>query len=117
MQPFPQVDGRKPGETFIFKGNQKASPTGGDLEGAKWLRSFMITALHNLQIISDGQIAAGKAVLITGDRITAIVDEIAIPDQTEKIDLDGAFLRRASSTCKFMAQATKCLAVFLTLRL
>jgi N-acetylglucosamine-6-phosphate deacetylase len=52
----------------------------------------MITALHNLQLISDGRIATGKAVLITGDKITAIVDETAIPDHTKKIDLKGAYL-------------------------
>ncbi|HAL82861.1 MAG TPA: N-acetylglucosamine-6-phosphate deacetylase [Mucilaginibacter sp.] len=52
----------------------------------------MITALHNLQVISDGHIAAGKAVLITGDSITAIVDENDIPVHAKKIDLQGAFL-------------------------
>jgi N-acetylglucosamine-6-phosphate deacetylase len=52
----------------------------------------MIKALHNLQLISDGHIATGKAVLISGDKITAIVDETAIPDHTQKIDLNGAYL-------------------------
>lgn len=52
----------------------------------------MTKALHNLQLISDGHIATGKAVLITGDKITAIVDETAIPDQTQKIDLKGVYL-------------------------
>jgi len=52
----------------------------------------MITALHNLQLISDGQIANGKVVLITSDKIIAITDESAMPDGVEKIDLNGAFL-------------------------
>jgi N-acetylglucosamine-6-phosphate deacetylase len=52
----------------------------------------MITALHNLQIISGGSVVPGKAVLITEDRITAIVDEQAIPEQTKKVDLNGAYL-------------------------
>jgi N-acetylglucosamine-6-phosphate deacetylase len=52
----------------------------------------MITALHNLQIISEGSIVPGKAVLITGNQITAIVDEIAIPGNIKKVDLNGAFL-------------------------
>ena len=52
----------------------------------------MITALHNLQIVSEGSIVRGKAVLITGDKITAIVDEIAIPEHTEKKDMNGAYL-------------------------
>jgi N-acetylglucosamine-6-phosphate deacetylase len=52
----------------------------------------MIIALHNLQIISEGSIVPGKAVLITGDKITAIVDEQAIPAQIEKVDLNGAYL-------------------------
>lgn len=52
----------------------------------------MITALHNLQLISDGTIAGGKVVLITGGKIIAITDESAMPDGVEKIDLNGAFL-------------------------
>jgi len=52
----------------------------------------MVTAFHNLQIVSDGKIVSGKAVLIAGDQITAIVDEIAIPNHTNKIDLHGAFV-------------------------
>jgi N-acetylglucosamine-6-phosphate deacetylase len=54
--------------------------------------AYMITALHNLQLISDGQIANGKVVLITGDKIIAITDESAMPDGVEKINLKGAFL-------------------------
>jgi len=52
----------------------------------------MITALYNLQLISDGQIASGKAVLISGDKITAVVDEQSIPAVAEKTDLNGAYL-------------------------
>ncbi len=52
----------------------------------------MITALHNLQIISDGVIAAGKAVLISGATITNIVDEQSIPADAKRIDLNGAFI-------------------------
>lgn len=52
----------------------------------------MITALHNLQLISDGHITGGKVILITGDKIIAITDESAMPEGVEKIDLDGAFV-------------------------
>lgn len=52
----------------------------------------MITALHNLQLITDGKIATGKVVLINGDKITAITDETSIPDNVNKIDLKGAYL-------------------------
>ncbi|MDP9079822.1 MAG: N-acetylglucosamine-6-phosphate deacetylase [Bacteroidota bacterium] len=52
----------------------------------------MITALHNLQLISDGHIAGGKVILITGEQIIAITDESAMPDGVEKIDLNGAFV-------------------------
>ncbi|MBB5396435.1 N-acetylglucosamine-6-phosphate deacetylase [Mucilaginibacter sp. AK015] len=52
----------------------------------------MITALHNLTLISDGSIAAGKAVLIEGSQIKAIVDETGIPAGVEKRNLNGAYL-------------------------
>ena len=52
----------------------------------------MITAFHNLQLISDGHIIRGKAVLISGGQITAVADEQTVPDGIEKIDLQGAFL-------------------------
>ncbi|SHN31616.1 N-acetylglucosamine-6-phosphate deacetylase [Mucilaginibacter sp. OK098] len=52
----------------------------------------MITALHNLQLISDGHITGGKVVLITGTQIIAITDESAMPDGVQKIDLKGAYL-------------------------
>jgi N-acetylglucosamine-6-phosphate deacetylase len=52
----------------------------------------MITAFHNLQLISDGQITRGEAVLLTGPQITAIVDQHSIPADAKRIDLNGAFL-------------------------
>jgi N-acetylglucosamine-6-phosphate deacetylase len=52
----------------------------------------MITALHNLQLISGGNIAKGKAVLIDGSKIKAIIDDTAIPADAEKKDLNGAYL-------------------------
>jgi len=52
----------------------------------------MIKALHNLQLISGGNIANGKAVLIDGSKIKAIIDDTAIPADAEKKDLNGAYL-------------------------
>jgi len=52
----------------------------------------MITAYHNLQLISDGAIARGKAVLVDGTQIVNIIDETAIPQDANKVDLNGAFL-------------------------
>jgi N-acetylglucosamine-6-phosphate deacetylase len=52
----------------------------------------MITALHNLTIITGGSITAGKAVLIEGRQIKAIVDVAAIPADAQKKDLNGAYL-------------------------
>ncbi|HZX59500.1 MAG TPA: N-acetylglucosamine-6-phosphate deacetylase [Mucilaginibacter sp.] len=52
----------------------------------------MITALHNALIISDSQIIQGKAVLISGEKINAIVPDSDIPKNAERIDLQGAFL-------------------------
>jgi N-acetylglucosamine-6-phosphate deacetylase len=52
----------------------------------------MITALHNLQIISDGQITQGKAVLISEGKILDVVFDNAIPQDAEKINLDGEFV-------------------------
>jgi N-acetylglucosamine-6-phosphate deacetylase len=52
----------------------------------------MKTALHNARIISDGQIIQGKAVLISGGKITAVVSDTDIPNDAEKVDLKGAFL-------------------------
>jgi len=52
----------------------------------------MITALHHLKLISDGLISHGKAVLIEGDNIIAVIDEDNIPQGTTKVDLNGAYL-------------------------
>ena len=52
----------------------------------------MITALHNLKLISGGTIATGKAVLIDGSKIKAVVDETAIPQDAHHQDLNGAYL-------------------------
>lgn len=52
----------------------------------------MTTVLHNLRLVTDGTISEGKAVLISGDKITGVIDETAVPGDTEKIDLNGAFL-------------------------
>src|ERR1700743_3353872 len=52
----------------------------------------MTTALHNLRIVSNGAITAGKAVLVSGDKIADVVDENAIPENIEKTDLNGAYL-------------------------
>jgi N-acetylglucosamine-6-phosphate deacetylase len=52
----------------------------------------MITALHNLKLISGGNIANGKAVLIDGSKIKAIIDDTAIPEDAERKDLNGAYL-------------------------
>ncbi|MDB4999856.1 MAG: hypothetical protein JWR76_933 [Mucilaginibacter sp.] len=52
----------------------------------------MITALHNLKLISNGTVTEGKAVLIEGSRIKEIIDDAAIPADAEKNDLNGAYL-------------------------
>lgn len=52
----------------------------------------MITALHNTRIVSDGKITEGKAILVDGNLIKGIVDESAIPTDSEKIDLQGNYL-------------------------
>jgi N-acetylglucosamine-6-phosphate deacetylase len=52
----------------------------------------MIKALHNLKLISGGSIANGKAVLIDGSKIKAIIDDTTIPADAEKKDLNGAYL-------------------------
>src|SRR6202012_5556124 len=51
---------------------------------------MMSTAYHNLQLISDGVITRGKAILIDGEKITGIIDESAIPQDANRIDLQGA---------------------------
>jgi N-acetylglucosamine-6-phosphate deacetylase len=52
----------------------------------------MITVLHNLQIISDGQITRGKAIVISDGKIIDVIPVAAIPQSAEKIDLMGAFV-------------------------
>ena len=49
-------------------------------------------ALHNLQLISDGQITIGKAVLISGGSIIDVIEDTAIPSDAQKIDLNSAYL-------------------------
>ena len=50
----------------------------------------MKTVYHNLQLISGGTIARGKAIIIDGDKITDIIDESTIPQDANRIDLQGA---------------------------
>jgi N-acetylglucosamine-6-phosphate deacetylase len=52
----------------------------------------MKTALHNLQLISDGSITSNKAVLIDGEKILAVIDENEIPQDAKRVNLDGAYL-------------------------
>ena len=52
----------------------------------------MITALHNLKLISGGTIAEGKAVLIEGSQIKAVISQESIPTGAEIKDLNGAYL-------------------------
>jgi N-acetylglucosamine-6-phosphate deacetylase len=50
----------------------------------------MLTAYHHLQLISDGYIARGKAILVDGGKIIDIIDESQIPENIHTIDLHGA---------------------------
>jgi N-acetylglucosamine-6-phosphate deacetylase len=52
----------------------------------------MITALHNLRLISDGVITTGKAVLLQGDKIINIIADTDIPQDATRIDLNNNFL-------------------------
>ncbi|MDN5285193.1 MAG: nagA [Mucilaginibacter sp.] len=52
----------------------------------------MITALHNLKLISGGLITEGKAVLISGNQIIDVIADTAIPADVQKTDLQGAYL-------------------------
>jgi N-acetylglucosamine-6-phosphate deacetylase len=52
----------------------------------------MITALHNLQLISDGVITKGKAVLLQGDQIIDVIADTNIPQGATSIDLQGNYL-------------------------
>ncbi|GAA4902478.1 N-acetylglucosamine-6-phosphate deacetylase [Mucilaginibacter defluvii] len=51
----------------------------------------MITALHNTHLITGGTIVSGKAILIEGKYIKAIIDAGQIPDDVNRIDLNGAY--------------------------
>ncbi len=52
----------------------------------------MVTALHHFQLVSDGEITHGKAVLMEGQFIIAIVNEADVPQHAERVDLKGAYL-------------------------
>lgn len=52
----------------------------------------MITALHNLKLISAGSITTGKSVLIEGAKIIDIIEAAAIPQVVKSINLNGAYL-------------------------
>src|SRR5258707_11161910 len=52
----------------------------------------MITALHNLKIIFEENTTPDKAFLISGPKITTIVDEHSIPADAKRINLNGALL-------------------------
>ena len=50
----------------------------------------MKTALVNARLLVDGEFAQGRALLIDGDRIAAILPERDLPPAAARIDLDGA---------------------------
>ncbi|WP_158828747.1 N-acetylglucosamine-6-phosphate deacetylase [Mucilaginibacter lacusdianchii] len=52
----------------------------------------MLTALYNTQIVSNGNITEGKAVIIQNHHIHSIVPVDAIPADAERIDLQEAYL-------------------------
>jgi N-acetylglucosamine-6-phosphate deacetylase len=52
----------------------------------------MLTALYNTQIVSNGNITEGKAVIIKEDKILSVVDLSDIPADAERVDLQGAYL-------------------------
>jgi N-acetylglucosamine-6-phosphate deacetylase len=52
----------------------------------------MITALHNIRLIADGTLSTGKAVLIEGDEIIAVINEADIPEHAKQLDLQGSYL-------------------------
>lgn len=45
---------------------------------------------HNFQLISEGTISRGKAIVIDGEKIIAVIDESAIPQDANRVDLQGA---------------------------
>ena len=52
----------------------------------------MKKAFYNLHLISNGEISIGKAVIVLSSKIVAIVHQDDIPSDTEKINLQGAYL-------------------------
>jgi N-acetylglucosamine-6-phosphate deacetylase len=52
----------------------------------------MLTALYNTQIVSNGNITAGKAVIIQEDRILSVVNVSDIPASAGRIDLNGVYI-------------------------
>jgi N-acetylglucosamine-6-phosphate deacetylase len=52
----------------------------------------MLTALYNTQIVSNGNITEGKAVILKEDKILSVVNPADIPANAERIDLKGAYL-------------------------
>jgi N-acetylglucosamine-6-phosphate deacetylase len=52
----------------------------------------MITAFYHLQLIDNGTITSGKAVLVEDKKIKAIVAESEIPAGAQKFDLHGAYI-------------------------
>ncbi|WCT12720.1 N-acetylglucosamine-6-phosphate deacetylase [Mucilaginibacter jinjuensis] len=52
----------------------------------------MITAFYHLQLIDNGTITSGKAVLVEDKKIKAVIAESEIPASADKIDLHGAYL-------------------------
>lgn len=52
----------------------------------------MQTALHNAQIITNGETITGKAVLIESGKIKAIVSDTDIPADAKRINLNNAYL-------------------------
>ncbi|MDB5031069.1 N-acetylglucosamine-6-phosphate deacetylase [Mucilaginibacter sp.] len=52
----------------------------------------MITVLHNLQLITDGVITRGKAVLLQGEQIIDIIADTDIPQDVKRVDLNGNYL-------------------------
>jgi N-acetylglucosamine-6-phosphate deacetylase len=52
----------------------------------------MLTALYNMQIVSNGNITGGKAVIINDDKILSVISPENIPDHARRINLQGAYL-------------------------
>lgn len=52
----------------------------------------MKTALHNIRLITDGIIAADKAIIIENDKVVDIVNESQIPDSVRRVDLNNNYL-------------------------